>query len=287
MKKVGLIGLGVMGKRMGRNLLKHGYGVVVYNRSRPAVEEMAKEGAVAAASPKEVATLCKVTLLSLPTPTDVLKVVLAKNTGLVQGLSRGGIVVDTSTTDPKTTINIANELKKRRESFFLDAPVSGGPEGAEAGSLTIMVGGERSAFQRCRKILKVIGKSVFYLGGSGSGQKVKLVNQALVAAYFVACAEAYHWSQEMGVERSHLLKVITSSWGDSPVFRHFIKVVGSGNFEDGATLRLLKKDTSLILSGAKEGGFTMPLLELVNRCFSKASSLGYDNLDASSLVLTI
>ena len=207
--RIGFVGLGVMGKRMAKNLMKGGYELVVHNRSAPAVEEMVNLGAVAAAYPHALARECQMVFLSLPNTGEVKDVVLGRR-GLVHGLSSGGIVIDTSTVDPEATVQIADELKKRG-CYFLDAPVSGGPEGAEAATLSIMVGGEASAFGKCKGILETLGKSVFYLGGSGSGQKMKLVNQALCSSYFLVVADAFRLSKKMGVNEEDMLKVISTS----------------------------------------------------------------------------
>jgi 3-hydroxyisobutyrate dehydrogenase-like beta-hydroxyacid dehydrogenase len=270
---------------MGKNLLKAGYEVVVHNRSQSPVEELVKYGASAAASPEDLARSCEVVILSLPTSQDVWSVALGER-GLVHGLSPGNIVIDTSTTDPELTFRVSSELKKLG-CYFLDAPVSGGPEGAESASLTVMVGGESSAFSRCKQLLQRIGKSIFYLGESGSGQKIKLVNQALVGVYFLAAAEAYLWSKKMGIKNQDLLNVISLSWGDSPVFRHFLSIADSGKFTDGASLRLLRKDLSIILANAQKEEVSMPLVELAQEYFSKASALGFDNYDASAVLLAL
>lgn len=279
MTKVGFIGLGVMGKRMAKNLLKAGHELVVHNRSFPPVEEMVKLGAASAPSPADVGRECEVVILSLPTGDAVREVVLGRK-GVVQGLSPRGIVIDTSTIDPEMAVCVADELKAR-QCYFLDAPVSGGPEGAEAGTLSMMIGGERSAFESCKDVLEKMGKSVFYLGDSGSGQKMKLINQALCSSYFIVVADAFRLSKKMNVQEEDMLRVISRSWGDSPVFRHFLAVVGSGQYDDGARIGLYRKDLSIISSIVNRQKLSIPILELVQSYFEKASQLGYQNLDAS------
>ncbi len=283
--KVGFVGLGVMGKRMAKNLMNAGYKLVVHNRSSPSVEEMVKLGAVAAPSPENLARECEVVILSLPTGDEVHEVVLGRK-GLVHGLSSGGIVVDTSTIDPEVAIQIANELRTRR-CYFLDAPVSGGQEGAETGTLSIMVGGELSAFERSKDVLARMGKSVFYLGDSGSGQKMKLINQALCSSYFLVVADAFRLSRSLNMKEEDMLRVISRSWGDSPVFRHFLAVVSSGRYEDGAKIGLYKKDLSIISGIAKKQKLSMPIIELVQGYFLKASQLGYHDFDASYMHLLL
>jgi 3-hydroxyisobutyrate dehydrogenase-like beta-hydroxyacid dehydrogenase len=281
--KVGFVGLGVMGRRMAKNLIQAGYEVVVYNRSPQPVAELVREGAVAASSPEELARSCRTVVLALLDSKAVEAVVLGKK-GLVHGLAKGGIVIDTSTIDPGTAISVAEKLRSKG-MYFLDAPVSGGPEGAAAGTLSIMVGGDKRAFEKCRGVLSKIGKNIFYLGGSGSGLRVKLFNQALVGVYFVGITEAYLWAKKMGMKVEDLQKIISMSWGDSPVFRHFASVVISGELKGGASMRNLKKDLGIILESATKDGVELSLAELASRYISKAVELGYEDYDTSALYL--
>ena len=279
--RVGFIGLGVMGSKMAKNLLSGGYEVVVYNRSRPAVEELVREGAVAADSPREMARECGIVVLCLSDSRGVEETALGER-GLIQGFAPDSIAIDTSTIDLAVTMRVAAAMKARG-LHFLDAPVSGGPEGARAGTLSIMVGGDRSAFERCEDVLSKMGKRVFYLGESGSGMKMKLFNQALVGVYFVAVAEAYLWSEKLGVKLEDLQSVISTSWGDSPPFRHFVSVVQSGDFKGGALIRNLKKDLSIVLASAELEGSSMSLAELAHSYVVKASEMGRDDYDISYL----
>lgn len=279
----GIIGLGVMGSRMAKNLLKAGHQVVVFDTVSSLVRETARLGAMDVTSPEEVARRCRIVILSLPSAETVRNVVMGRN-GVISGLSRNSVVVDTSTTNTELPRELAAELLKKK-CYFLDAPVSGGPEGAEKGTLTMMVGGDRRALGRCTDVLRSIAKSVIHVGVTGSGQKVKLFNQALVSVYFGAVAEAYIWSKKVGLGPEDLLKVIPTSWGDSPVFRHFISVVKSRNFSDGASIRIFRKDISLILDSARKNRVKMKLLELASSMYTEASRKGHDNDDASALLL--
>ena len=279
--RIGFIGLGVMGSKMSKNLLKGGYEVVVYNRSRPALDDLVRSGAVEASSPEEMARTCPIVVLSLSDSKGVEDTVLGPR-GLVNGFAPGSVAIDTSTIDIAVTMKVAAALKARG-FHFLDAPVSGGPEGAAAGSLSIMVGGEQSAFARCEEVLNKMGKRVFYLGGSGSGIKMKLFNQALVGVYFAAVAEAYLWSKKLGVRLEDIEKVISTSWGDSPPFRHFVSMVRSGDFRGGAQVRNIRKDLSIILRSAEQEGASMSLDELVHGYLVKAGEMGLDDYDMSSI----
>lgn len=282
---VGIIGLGVMGSRMARNLLKSGGPLVVYNRSPGPVRELEAEGASAANSPKEVAELCRTVVLALLDSKAVESVVLGKE-GLIESLSPGSIVIDTSTIDPSTSMRISHRLKSKGV-YFLDAPVSGGPEGAAAGTLTIMVGGERGAFRRAEPLMKTLGKNVFYVGKAGSGLAVKLFNQGLVGVYFVAVAETYLWAKKVGLKIEDLEKIISLSWGDSPVFSHFVSVLKSGELKRGASMRNLVKDLGLILQSAREEGLELSLAELSEKYISRAARMGYEQYDTTALYLLL
>lgn len=281
--KIGFVGLGVMGSRMAKNLLRAGYDVTVYNRSPEPVRRLVAEGAKPAQSPEELAKRCSIVVLALLDSNAVETIVMGKK-GLVHGLASGGIIIDTGTIDPATTVSIAGKLRKKGV-HFLDAPVSGGPEGAAAGTLSIMVGGDRAAFEKSRDVLSKIGKNVFYLGGSGSGLRVKLFNQALVGIYFVGVAEAYAWAEKMGLKIGDLEKIISMSWGDSPVFRHFAAAVRSGDLKGGASMRNLGKDLRIIIETAAKDKSRLTLDELAYRYLSKAIELGYEEYDSSALYL--
>jgi 3-hydroxyisobutyrate dehydrogenase-like beta-hydroxyacid dehydrogenase len=278
---VGVVGIGVMGSRMAANLLRAGYTVLVYNRSPKSVEKLVSEGAIDSRSPEELARTCRTVILALTDSKAVESIVVGEK-GLVHGLSPGSIILDTSTIDPGTAVRLAVTLRERGISF-LDAPVSGGPEGAAAGTLTIMVGGDRGAFDRSQEVLSKIGKNVFYLGDSGSGQRVKLFNQALVGVEYLAIAEAFLWAKKMGLKIEDLEKIISISWGDSPVFRHFASVVGSDERKGGSSIRNLNKDLGIILQTAKQDEVQLSLAELASRYASRAVELGYQELDASTL----
>ena len=280
-EKVGVIGLGVMGSRMATNLIKSGYQTIVFNRSPQRARDLEGIGAVIASSPEDVAMRCRTVILSLPTTEAVREVVLGKQ-GLVTALSKGSAVIDTSTTDPDLPLELSQELLKRG-CYFLDAPVSGGPQGAQEGTLTVMVGGDSGALRQSVPILQAIGKSVVHVGPSGFGQKMKLFNQALVAVYFGAVSEAYVWARRMELDPDEILEVVSKSWGDSPVFRHFISVVVSRDYSDGAAVRLYLKDIALVLKDAERRGCPMSLLQGTAKLFARASEEGHGNDDSSIL----
>ncbi len=196
-KRLGFIGLGTMGIPMVRNLMKAGYNVAVYNRTVSKAQKMVKEGAMQAVSPKELAggNPFIVTIIS-DTP-DVESVVLGKN-GVIEGIKPGSVLIDMSTISPEATRRIALRLSEKG-CHMLDAPVSGGEQGAIDGTLSIMVGGEAVVFERCRPILEAMGKSVIHVGQNGMGQTVKLMNQVLVAGNLNAVVEALVFAKKQGL----------------------------------------------------------------------------------------
>jgi len=187
MERIGFIGLGIMGKPMARNLIKAGYPLVVHNRSRKAVEELAAEGATPAESPREVAEQVDVVITMLPDSADVEQVVLGQN-GVVLGLRSGMLLVDMSTIAPATARRVYQALRARGVES-LDAPVSGGEVGAKEGTLSIMVGGAAAAFQKVLPIFGVLGKNIVLIGEPGAGQVTKACNQIVVGVTIQAVSD--------------------------------------------------------------------------------------------------
>ena len=194
--KIGFIGLGVMGRPMASNLLKGGRSVTVFNRSRAAVAALVQDGAEAGRSPRDVAERCDVVITMLPDSPDVRSVLCGPD-GILEGLTPGKVVVDMSSIDPVVALELC-ALVEERGCGMLDAPVSGGQEKAEKGTLSIMVGGREDVYERVRDILDLMGKSLC-VGPSGAGQVTKLVNQTIVAANIAAEEGWAWWSREVSI----------------------------------------------------------------------------------------
>jgi len=197
-KRVGFIGLGIMGMPMARNLIKAGFEVVVYNRTASKAEQMVSEGAKKADSPKELAEESPVVITIVSDTPDVESVILGKN-GIIEGIKADSVVIDMSTISPQATQKIATRLREKGV-HMLDAPVSGGEQGAVNGTLSIMVGGDAKIFKRCQPILEAMGKNIIHVGANGMGQTVQLVNQILVAGTLNAVVEALIFAQKSGVD---------------------------------------------------------------------------------------
>jgi 2-hydroxy-3-oxopropionate reductase len=206
MLNVGYIGLGLMGKSIARNILKAGFPLIVHNRSIPAVEELAGEGAGTASSPAEVASRVDVVFTNLPDQPDVETVVLGEN-GIASGAHPGLIWVDNSSIKPAAARNLSEKLSVLGVDS-LDAPVSGGDVGARLGTLAIMVGGPAAALDKVMPVFKAMGKTVTHVGLAGAGQVAKAANQIMVAAQMVAMGELLIFSQKAGVDPRKVVDAI-------------------------------------------------------------------------------
>ena len=208
-KRVGYIGLGLMGKPIASNLLKAGFELTVHNRSQAAVEELVSLGASEAGSPAHVAEASELVITNLPDSSDVEQVVLGHE-GVLAGAADGMIFADNSTIKPETARDISHALAEKGVSA-LDAPVSGGDVGAQAGTLAIMVGGPREAFDRALPIFEAIGQAITYVGESGAGQVAKACNQIMVTAQMVAMGELLLLAQRAGVSPAKVVEVINEA----------------------------------------------------------------------------
>jgi len=283
--RIGFIGLGKMGRPMTRNLLKAGYEVVVHNRSRAPVEELAAEGAVPAESPVEVARQVDMVITSLPDPAAVRQVYLGPQ-GVAEGRKAGQLWVDTSTVDPETSRTLY-EAARAVGAAFLDAPVSGGPPGAEAATLTIMVGGDREAFERARPVFERLGTNIHYCGPSGSGTIVKLVNQLLVGINMAGVAEALVFASKAGVDPQVAFEVIKTSYGSSMMWTRSTPLILQRDFTPRTPVSLLCKDLDLITRLATRISTRLLMGAQAEQVFQEAKALGFGDQDMAALVLPL
>ncbi|GBD16014.1 2-hydroxy-3-oxopropionate reductase [bacterium HR26] len=279
--RVGVIGLGKMGKPMTRNLLKAGFTVVVHNRSRGPVDELAREGAVAAWSPAEVAQQADVVVTSLPTPASVEEVYLGEN-GLIGAARPGQVLIDTSTVSPGLSRRLYAAAKERAAGF-LDAPVSGGPAGAESATLTIMVGGDAEVVEQAMPVFQALGKNIHHVGPSGAGSVVKLVNQLLVAINMAGVAEAIVFGVKAGADPQVLLDVIKTSFGGSRMLERALPLVMERQFQPGTPVNLILKDLGLIHEVGKELDTRLLLGALAQEVFKEARAAGFGDEDMVAL----
>ena len=280
---IGFIGLGAMGSRMTRNLLKAGFQCVVYDVRREAVEELVRFGAQPTSSPKEVAEKTDIILLSLPSSPHVEDVMLGRN-GVLEGARPGTLVIDLSTIDPITTRRIHEEAKKKGV-VFIDAPVSGGTWGAEAGTLAIMVGApNEEVFNKAKEVLQYLGRKIEWVGDVGSGQIIKLANNAIACVNLFSTIEALLWAAKQGVNIQKAIDVISASSGDSWILRNEVPRILKRIFEPGFKTWLMHKDVGLFLKTATEMKMYTPFIALAHQFLQLALANNYTDEDWGSIV---
>ena len=281
-KKIGFIGLGIMGKPMSKNLLKAGYPLTVHNRSPIPVNELTALGASKAESPKETAQKSDVIITMLPDSPDVEKVILGEN-GVLEGAKSGIVIIDMSSIAPLVSKRIAIEVEKKGVEM-LDAPVSGGENGAIQGTLAIMVGGKEEIFNKHLDILKVMGKSVVRVGDIGAGGFTKLANQIIVAINIAAISEALVLGEKAGLNPEFLYKAIREGLAGSNVLDSKINNILKRNFKPGFKIKLHKKDLNNVLLTAKDLDIPLPLTSLVQQMMVSLINEGKGEDDHSALI---
>jgi 2-hydroxy-3-oxopropionate reductase len=257
MKKIGFIGLGIMGKPMAINLIKAGYGLTVYDIRPEPVKEVVAAGAKEGKSSKDVASQSEVVITMLPNSPDVKKAVLGEN-GVLAGAKAGMILIDMSSIAPMVSKEVAAEARKIGVEV-LDAPVSGGEPKAKDGTLSIMVGGKKDVFEQVEDILKVMGASAVLVGDIGSGNTTKLANQIIVALNIAAMSEAMVLATKAGVDPEQVYQAIRGGLAGSTVLNAKVPLVLDGNFKPGFRIELHIKDLANALDTAHEIGVPVPL----------------------------
>jgi 3-hydroxyisobutyrate dehydrogenase-like beta-hydroxyacid dehydrogenase len=277
--QVGFIGLGKMGRPMTQRLLAAGHTVHVFNRSRGATDALVADGATAADSAAQVAQRAEVVMSALPTP-DSVQSVFAEMAGAARS---GQIYIDHSTVSPGLNRSCAEQLEARGAKF-LDAPVSGGPAGAQAGTLTVMVGGDQGVFDTALPVLQAFGKNIRLCGPVGAGQVVKLINQLLVGVHTSAIAEAAVFGARFGADPQVVLDLLGTSFGGSTMMTRNMPRFMSRDFSGATPVNLILKDLGLIHDEARAGGVPLLLGALAEQRFSEARARGMGDEDMSALV---
>jgi 3-hydroxyisobutyrate dehydrogenase/2-hydroxymethylglutarate dehydrogenase len=255
--KIGFIGIGQMGRHMSRRIIEAGYDLTVDDLKKEAAAPLLEKGAKWSNTPKEMTESCQVIFSSLPTPKIVEEVVYGDK-GLSRGWKEGDIYVDMSTNSPSVIRKIAKDAAQKGVTV-LDAPVSGGTKGAEAGTLTIMVGGDASALEKINKVLLTMGQKIFHVGGVGCGNVAKLVNNMISLACNSISAEGFVLGVKGGIDPQTLLEIISTSTGDNWCMRQYPRTTFQGNFEPGFRIGLAYKDIGLALDLGKEYSVPLPI----------------------------
>ena len=280
-KEIGFTGLGIMGKPMVRNLMKAGYSLTVYDMVATSMEEMVTDGAKLASSSKEVAQKAPVVITMLPDSADSEAAILGPN-GVLEGASRGSMVIDMSSITPGSSQRIAAACEAEGVSF-LDAPVSGGEPKAIDGTLAIMVGGKKEVFDRHVDLLGVMGESIVLCGDYGAGNTTKLANQIIVAANIEALAEGLVLAKKAGLDPNVVFEAIKGGLAGSTVMNAKAPMMIAGDFKPGFRIRLHQKDLHNALLTGKELGVPLPVTSLIQQMLGSLLNDGKGDADHSAI----
>ena len=282
MSTVAFIGLGIMGLPMAGHLVDAGHRVVGYNRSPERTAALVEKGGVAADSAAEAARGADVVAVMVPDSPDVRDVLVGSG-GVFDAVRPGTLVIDFSSIRPDVTTELAATARERGIRL-LDAPVSGGQAGAVAGTLSIMVGGERADFDAAKQILDAVGKTVVHVGPSGAGQTVKAANQLIVAGNIELLAEAVVFLEAYGVDTDAALTVLGGGLAGRSVLNHKRTNMLTRSFPPGFRIDLHHKDLGIVTAAAREAGVVIPLGAVVAQLMASARANGDGGLDHSALL---
>lgn len=283
--RIGFIGLGTMGARMAERLITAGHDIVVHNRTRSKEEPLAALGAGRAASPAACAADRELVITIVSDTPDVQAVVLGDE-GVVATMGTGSVLVDMSTISPATTRRLAAALAEHGVDM-LDAPVSGGSEGAANGTLSIMVGGDEKVLARARPALDVLGKTVTHVGGIGAGQIAKAVNQVILAGTYASVAEGMALAQAAGIDVQAALRALGGGAASSWVLENRAGNMLAGSYPLGFRTRLHRKDLGIALAAARELGVVAPVAALVEQWETGLVTQGYGDEDVSNIARVV
>lgn len=281
-RRIGFVGLGIMGSRMAGTLARAGHALSVFDVDRAKMEALEAIGAVPGDSPRDVAGKSDLVFSSLPGPAAVKSVYLGPD-GVLQGAKPGTILIDMSTVDPETTRAIS-QAAAARDLPYLDAPVSGGYREAESGSLVIIVGGERTAFEKAKEVLAALASAIHYAGPSGAGNIVKLVNNVMSMGNVLVAAEAFVLGVKAGMDGQTLFDIIRTSAGRSYHFERRFPNILARSFAPGFTVDLARKDLGLAVDMARTHEVPVPALSLIHQLYNASAALGDGPNDFASIV---
>jgi 3-hydroxyisobutyrate dehydrogenase-like beta-hydroxyacid dehydrogenase len=286
MNKIGFIGLGVMGAPMAGHLSRNNFEVSVFNRTneKSIIWKSRHEGRVCD-SLNDLASSSECIIVCARNDEDVKDIINGKS-GIIDSLNPGSIIVDHTTTSAELAKEM-NEVLLLKDCFFVDAPISGGQLGAESGTLSIMAGGDREAYEACNKIFKSYSKSHKFMGPSGSGQLTKMVNQICIAGLIQALAEGIHFSSRAGLNTADVMDVITKGAAQSWQMENRWKTMLNDEYDFGFAVDLMRKDLDIVLKQAKKMDTELEITDLVNSFYKDIQNLGGGRWDTSSLLKRI
>ena len=282
MANIGFIGTGIMGMPMAANLQKAGHQLFLSEHHGKAPAELISTGAVALATPQQVAREAEFIIVMVPDTPQVEDVLFGAE-GVAAGLSPDNVVIDMSSISPTATKAFAAKINESG-AHYLDAPVSGGEVGARAGSLSIMVGGQPRVFERALPLLQSMGKNITLVGGNGDGQTAKVANQIIVALNIQAVAEALLFAAKNGADPARVRDALMGGFAASRILEVHGERMINGTFDPGFRINLHQKDLNLALAGAKELGINLPNTASTQQVLSTCTALGGGNWDQSALI---
>jgi 3-hydroxyisobutyrate dehydrogenase len=280
--RVGFIGLGIMGMPMARNLIKAGFEVIVYNRTISKAERLAAEGAVKADSVKALSGICPAIITMVSDTPDVESIILGDG-GVLSNIKPGSVVIDMSTISPQVTRQIAGCIEEKG-SYMLDAPVSGGEQGAINGTLSIMVGGDAEIYEKCRPVLEAMGKKIVHVGVNGMGQTVKLMNQILVVGNLYATIEALIFAQSQGVNLQKAIEAVKDGAAGSWQFANLGPRIINRDFRPGFMIDLVQKDLKLVMETSESVKLPLPVTGLIHQMYYSLQAAGDGKSGTQALV---
>jgi 3-hydroxyisobutyrate dehydrogenase len=281
-ERVGFIGLGIMGRGMANNLLKAGFTVRLWNRTASRMDALVAAGAEAGSSPADVAANSDIIVTCVSDTPDVERVILGED-GVIHGAKAGSLVIDCSTISPQVTKEIAAKLAEKG-IHMLDAPISGGSEGAAKGTLSIMIGGDADQYQRALPVFQAMGKTITHIGTNGTGQTVKLVNQVLVVGNCLAMCEALLLAQAGGVDLQKTYEAISQGAAGSWMFTNRGPQIMKRDWRPGFTIALQQKDLRLVLDAADELGVPLAGTSLIFNLYRTLEAQGFSEEGNHALV---
>ncbi len=279
--KIGVIGLGRIGQPIARNFLAAGHRLFVHDIRHEASLPLIEAGAFRSETPAELAANSEFVLTSLPGPQEVEAVAIGHH-GILEGITPGGVVIDTSTVGPALSQRLARQFHQTGVAY-LDAPVSGGRERAATGSLTVMVGGEQEAFERAKPVLGCFGSDLHYLGPSGSGNAVKLLIQMIYLSYVAAFCESLAVGEKIGIPFDTLFDILTSSSAGQPGIEKRYEMLKGDDLTPRFEVNAALKDLTIALELSLEQGQPAPVTQAAREAYQRATDLGYGANDLIAL----
>ncbi|MGB2287779.1 MAG: NAD(P)-dependent oxidoreductase [Porticoccaceae bacterium] len=284
--KLAFIGLGVMGYPMAGWLSRNGHQVTVYNRTNTVAERwIADFTGQLALSPATAVENADIVFVCVGNDNDVSEVMLGEQ-GIITAVASGAIIVDHTTTSAKLARQLAIKVQ-RTGNQFIDAPVSGGQQGAENGQLTVMCGGQAESFAKVKPIIECYAKSVQLMGDSGSGQLCKMVNQICIAGLLQGLAEGLNFAERAGLDAHQVIDVISQGAAQSWQMENRYKTMLAGDYEHGFAVQWMRKDLAFALQEARSNGAQLPVTELVDQYYEQIEGMGGGRYDTSSLLFRL